>query len=138
MNDGISSEVPDNTDRQLEELFVLQTVLNNIDNSAKNNPMLNFKAQFCDNVQDKNIICDNLTVSVLFDTGALCSNYISKKTYEKIKKNIPHDDIKYMKTRTSLADDVTTLTSNTVVVLTLELSCKANTQVLNKFTKAGL
>lgn len=62
---------------------------------------------------------DDEVVSSLFDTGALCANYVSRSIYEKVKKNLKRENIIMRKTRIGLAGAATT-TSNTVVILDLE------------------
>jgi hypothetical protein len=44
---------------------------------------------------------------VLFDTGALSANYVSRRCYEKLKSKIEERDIFQQKTRVRMADTVT-------------------------------
>ena len=107
-------------------IYFIQSMLYNINNDkARKNVKLEFTAKIFNNVQDNNMIIDNLTVNVLFDTGALCSNYINMDTYKKIKKNISSNDIKYIKSRTGTADDVTIMQSDITVTLTLDIQGRA-------------
>ena len=59
-------------------------------------------------------------VSTLFDTGALCANYISRDKFEDLREYIHERDIHKRLSRVGMADDVTTQISDTVVTLTLE------------------
>ena len=58
-------------------------------------------------------------VSSLFDTGALCANYVSRSIYEKFKKYLKRENIIVRRTRIGLAGAATT-TSDPVVILDLE------------------
>lgn len=63
----------------------------------------------------------DVEVKVLFDTGALCANYVSKSLFEDIKLRMKPCDIKKQATRISLADDSKTVHSEEVIKLTLNI-----------------
>ena len=65
-------------------------------------------------------------VSTLFDTGALCANYISRDKFEELREYIHERDIHKRLSRVGMADDVTTQISDTVVTLTLEIEGEEN------------
>jgi hypothetical protein len=58
-------------------------------------------------------------VSVLMDTGAFCTNYISIKIYEEIKHNLEIGDIEQVMTRIGLADNATILQSDKTIRMNL-------------------
>lgn len=62
------------------------------------------------------------TMKLLFDTGAMCANYISKDTFEEVKHRIPPENIIKKKNRIKLADNATVLQSNKAVILKLIIS----------------
>ncbi len=67
--------------------------------------------------------------NVLFDTGALCANYISSNIYDKIKYIMNPVDITYKKTRIGLADNKTTILSESQIRLNLNIFDEDGSQV---------
>jgi hypothetical protein len=66
---------------------------------------------------------------VLFDTGALSANYVSKRWFDEVKSKIDEIDIFRQKTRVRMADSVTVQDPDTAVRLTLVLTGSAGDPV---------
>ena len=64
-----------------------------------------------------------VTVNVLFDTGALCANYISEKWYYELRDNNILDDDSIIRQRTciGLVDNTTKMYSDMMVELPIQL-----------------
>jgi len=73
-----------------------------------------------DDVESSSIINRIPVARALFDTGALCANYISKEFFNDILPRTPDACIRKERTRVGLADGGTTMESDTRVRLTLE------------------
>ena len=61
---------------------------------------------------------------VLFDTGALSANYVSKRWFNEVKSKIDDINIFRQRTRVRMADSVTVQDTDTAVRMTLVLSDK--------------
>jgi predicted ATPase len=66
---------------------------------------------------------------VLFDTGALSANYVSRQCYENLKNKIETRDIFQQKTRVRMADSVTVQETDTTMRLSLEFDDTAGSTV---------
>jgi len=73
-----------------------------------------------DDVDSSSIINSIPVARALFDTGALCANYISKQFFKEMESRIPVKCVTYERTRVGLADGGTTITSDTRVELTMD------------------
>ena len=79
-----------------------------------NNTMITYENYNMDINGDEDIV-----VKVLFDTGALCANYVSKHLINDIRTRLHDHDITYQRTKIALADDSKKITSNEKVRLNL-------------------
>ena len=70
------------------------------------------------------------TIKVLFDTGALCANYISQSLYEDIKHKIGEVNIIKANSRIYMADDTMPVISDTKVQLKLKIYSNNDTYQL--------
>ena len=64
---------------------------------------------------------DDIEVKILFDTGALCANYMSEDLFEDIRRHINNDNITQQQNRIALADDSKVITSNYLVRLNIRV-----------------
>ena len=115
MDDGCFFEVPENVD----ELNVLvdQLVYHVLQKSRDYSWMVHFDSRV---VIDSRLDQESeIVVSVLFDSGALGANYISKEKFEEIREYIPEKDVLEKPTRVGLAGH-TSVDCNFVVRLGME------------------
>ena len=72
--------------------------------------------------QLENVFENDIEVKVLFDTGALCANYMSEDLFEDIKKHINTNNITKQRNRIALADDSKVITSNYLVKMNIRVA----------------
>ena len=76
----------------------------------------------------------DVETSVLFDTGALCSNYISIRKFRDIEKHMHTKDIIHKRTKVGLADNKTVAWSDIMVRLTLKFEDRSLSAVSCKYS----
>ena len=64
---------------------------------------------------------DDIEVKILFDTGALCANYMSEDLFEDIRRHIDNNNIIYQRNRIALADDSKVITSKYLVKMNIRV-----------------
>ena len=122
MNDDAPPRVSDNCDGKTTREHVLQHV---IDRFARYHTAVHFDTRLVtrrhvDPIM--NMIENEIPVaSVLFDTGALCANYISSSLFRELQPRIPERNIVKEKTTVGLADNKTVINSDTRVQLELDI-----------------
>ena len=100
---------------------LLQVRLDQLDNIGTGLTMVHFAGRFMA-CRDRGPANAEVAVSVLFDTGALCANYISEKKYEELREKeiIEEEDIILQKTCIGLADNATKVYSEKMLELSIQ------------------
>ena len=121
MNDCSFQEQDNSNRKTFDELHhMLQQVVQGF---SAHHSAVYFDALFvdCSDDVDSSSIINSISVArALFDTGALCANYISKQFFKEMESRIPVKCVTYERTRVGLADGGTTITSDTRVELTMD------------------
>ena len=83
--------------------------------------MVHFNGQLLSSNFDNNVVMSD-KIRVLFDTGALCANYISKRIFTKIREQLENKRIIKKNLKIGLADNKTRLESDTTIQLDMKIS----------------
>ena len=83
--------------------------------------MVHFNGQLLSSNFDNNVVMSD-KIRVLFDTGALCANYISKRIFKKIREQLENKRIIKKNLKIGLADNKTRLESDTTIQLDMKIS----------------
>ena len=80
-----------------------------------------FEGSLVHNCVDNDHNDTHTSITILFDTGALCANYCSEKFYHTISHLLKEEDIMPIQTSIGLADNRTVLDSDTTLKLKVEI-----------------